>query len=246
MTTAMSPANRQAFLQAIREDQGFREEARALLLTPELLNLPEQMAALTERVAALTERVTALTERVDRFIMAQEVINAAQQEINRTVEIRLSGLEDQVANLITQVGKLQGSDLEYRVQGRIHSLIHRHLKFRGAQVLKSQSVHPSQSFYNFLYDAVDRNRIADDDIVQILATDLVLRARLPDSTEQVYVAVEVSRTVGNDDITRAREGADLLAAAAGAQGRAVVIGTFIPEPQRKLAETLGVALFQED
>ena len=246
MTTAMSPANRQAFLQAIREDQGFREEARALLLTPELLNLPEQMAALTERVAALTERVTALTERVDRFIMAQEVINAAQQEINRTVEIRLSGLEDQVANLITQVGKLQGSDLEYRVQGRIHSLIHRHLKFRGAQVLKSQSVHPSQSFYNFLYDAVDQNRITDDDLVQILSTDLVLRARLPDSTEQVYVAVEVSRTVGNDDITRARERADLLAAAAGAQGRAVVIGTFIPEPQRKLAETLGVALFQED
>ena len=267
MTTAMSPANRQAFLQAIREDQGFREEARALLLTPEVLNLPEQMAA--------------LTARVDRFIAAQEAINAAQQEINRAVEIRLSKLEEQVANLTiqvanlnaqvsqltervdnlttqvskltervddltTQVGHLQGSDLEFRVQGRIHSLIHRHLKFRGAQVLKSQSVHPSQTFYNFLYDAVDRNRITDDDIVQILATDLVLRARLPDSTEQVYVAVEVSRTVGNDDITRARERADLLAAAAGAQGRAVVIGTFIPEPQRKLADTLGVALFQEN
>lgn len=260
MTTTMSPANRQAFLQAIREDQGFREEARALLLTPEVLNLPEQMAA--------------LTARVDRFIMAQEAINAAQQEINQAVEIRLSRLEEQVVNLTTQVanlttqvanltaqvskltervddlttqvGHLQGSDLEFRVQGRIHSLIHRHLKFRGSQVLKSQSVHPSQSFYNFLYDAVDRNRITDDDIVQILATDLVLRARLPDSTEQVYVAVEVSRTVGNDDITRARERADLLAAAAGAQGRAVVIGTFIPEPQRKLADTLGVALFQED
>lgn len=281
MTTAMSPANRQAFLQAIREDQGFREEARALLLTPELLTMPEQMAALTDRVAALTARV-------DRFIMAQEAINAAQQEfnaaqqeINQAVEIRLSRLEEQVANLTiqvanlnaqvsqltervdnlttqvskltervddltTQVGHLQGSDLEFRVQGRIHSLIHRHLKFRGAQVLKSQSVHPSQTFYNFLYDAVDRNRITDDDIVQILAADLVLRARLPDSTEQVYVAVEVSRTVGNDDITRARERADLLAAAAGAQGRAVVIGTFIPEPQRKLADTLGVALFQEN
>lgn len=274
MTTAMSPANRQAFLQAIREDQGFREEARALLLTPELLTLPEQVAALTDRVAALTDQMAALTARVDRFIAAQEAINAAQQEFNaaqqefnQAVEIRLSRLEGQVANLTTQVanltaqvskltervddlttqvGHLQGSDLEFRVQGRIHSLIHRHLKFRGAQVLKSQSVHPNQSFYNFLYDAVDRNRITDDDIVQILATDLVLRARLPDSTEQVYVAVEVSRTVGNDDITRARERADLLAAAAGAQGRAVVIGTFIPEPQRKLADTLGVALFQEN
>ena len=73
----------------------------------------------------------------------------------------------------------------------------------------------------------------------------LLRARLPDSTEQVHVAVEVSRTVGNDDITRARERADLLAAAAGTQGRAVVIGTIIPEPQRERAAALGVALFQE-
>ena len=74
---------------------------------------------------------------------------------------------------------------------------------------------------------------------QLLSADLLLRARLPDSTEQVHVAVEVSRTVGNDDITRARERADLLAAAAGTQGRAVVIGTIIPEPQRERARRSG-------
>ena len=273
MTTAMSPTNRQAFLQALREDQGFREEARALLLTQELLKLPEQVAALTEQVAALTARL-------DQFIMAQEAINAeqrefnaAQRELNRTVEIRLSRLEDQVgalttqvanlttqvSNLTTQVGNLtgridnltnqvsdlQGFSLEFRIQGKIQSLLHRRLKFRGAQILKSLSAPPGASFYNFLQNAVDQNRITDDDVGQLLSADLLLRARLPDSTEQVHVAVEVSRTVGNDDITRARERADLLAAAAGTQGRAVVIGTIIPEPQRERAAALGVALFQE-
>ena len=287
MTTTMSPANRQAFLQALRDDQGFREEARALLLTQELLKLPEQVAALTEQVAALNARL-------DQFIMAQEAINAAQREFNaeqrefnaaqrefnRTVEIRLSRLEDQVgalttqvanlttqvANLTTQVGHLtgrvdnltgrvdnltnqvsdlQGFSLEFRVQGKIQSLLHRRLKFRGAQILKSLSAPPGASFYNFLQNAVDQNRITDDDVGQLLSADLLLRARLPDSTEQVHVAVEVSRTVGNDDITRARERADLLAAAAGTQGRAVVIGSIIPEPQRERAAALGVALFQE-
>ncbi len=280
MTTTMSPANRQAFLQALREDQGFREEARALLLTQELLKLPEKLAA--------------LTERVDQFIMAQEAINAeqrefnaeqrkfnaeqrefnaAQREFNRTVEIRLSRLEDQVGalttqvanlttqvsnlttqvgnltgridNLTTQVGDLQGNALEARVERRIHSLIYRRLEFRGAQILMSRSNPPNQSFHNFLQDAVDQNRITTTDVGQLLSADLLLRARLPDSTEQVHVAVEVSRTVGNDDITRARERADLLAAAAGTQGRAVVIGTIIPEPQRERAAALGVALFQE-
>ena len=266
MTTTTSPIDRQAFLQALREDQGFREEARALLLTQELLKLPEKLAA--------------LTARVEQFIMAQEAINAeqrefnaAQREFNRTVEIRLSRLEDQVGalttqvanlttqvanlttqvsnltgridNLTNQVSDLQGFSLEFRIQGKIQSLLHRRLKFRGAQILKSLSAPPGASFYNFLQNAVDQNRITDDDVGQLLSADLLLRARLPDSTEQVHVAVEVSRTVGNDDITRARERADLLAAAAGTQGRAVVIGTIIPEPQRERAAALGVALFQE-
>ncbi len=267
MTTAMSPANRQALLQALREDQDFREEARALLLGQEVLNLPKQVAA--------------LNERLDEFIAAQKAanaeqreFNAAQREFNRMVESRLSNLENQVGGLTTQVsglteqvgslatqmgrlttrvdsltnrvGELQGPALEFRVQNIIQSLIFRRLKFSHAQVIKSLSVPATQVFYDFLWDAVARDRITEEAIGQLLAADLLLRARLPDSTEQVHVAVEVSRTIADDDIVRARERADLLAAAAGTAGQAVVIGVIIPEPQRRLAERLGVAVFQEE
>lgn len=295
MTTAMSPANRQALLQALREDQDFREEARALLLGQELLNLPKQVAA--------------LNERLDEFIAAQKAanaeqreFNAAQREFNRVVESRLSNLENQVGGLTervdgltvqvgglttqmgnltarvddlttqvsglaeqvgglttqmgilttrvdgltNRVGELQGPALEFRVQNIIQSLIFRRLKFSHAQVIKSLSVPATQVFYDFLWDAVARDRITEEAIGQLLAADLLLRARLPDSTEQVHVAVEVSRTIADDDIVRARERADLLAAAAGTAGQAVVIGVIIPEPQRRLAERLGVAVFQEE
>ena len=365
MTTAMSPANRQALLQALREDQDFREEARVLLLGQEVLNLPKQVAA--------------LNERLDEFIAAQKAanaeqreFNAAQREFNRVVESRLSNLENQVGgltervdeltvqvgglttqmgnlttrvddlttqmgnlttrvddlttqmgnlttrvdelttqmgslttrvddlttqmgNLTTRVddlttqmgnltarvddlttqvsglaeqvgglttqmgslttrvdgltnrvGELQGPALEFRVQNIIQSLIFRRLKFSHAQVIKSQSVPATPAFYDFLWDAVARDRITEEAIGQLLAADLLLRARLPDSTEQVHVAVEVSRTIADDDIVRARERADLLAAAAGTAGQAVVIGVIIPEPQRRLGERLGVAVFQEE
>ena len=288
MTTAMSPANRQALIQALREDQDFREEARALLLGQEVLNLPKQVAA--------------LNERLDEFIAAQKAanaeqreFNAAQREFNRVVESRLSNLEIQVGNLTTQVsglaeqvgdlttqmgsltnrvdglteqvgglttqmgsltnrvdgltnrvGELQGPALEFRVQNIIQSLIFRRLKFSHAQVIKSLSVPATQVFYDFLWDAVDRDRITEEAIGQLLAADLLLRARLPDSTEQVHIAVEVSRTIADDDIVRARERADLLAAAAGTAGQAAVIGVIIPEPQRRLAARLGVAVFQEE
>ena len=58
MTTAFSPVDRQAFIRALHDDPAFREEARALLLTQEVLELPEKLAQ--------------LTDRVDRFIAAQE------------------------------------------------------------------------------------------------------------------------------------------------------------------------------
>lgn len=235
MTTAMSPANRQALLQALREDQDFREEARALLLGQELLKLPEQVAALTAQVGSLADQVSSLTDKV--AALTTQVGSLTDQ---------VGSLNTRVDGLTTQVGALLGSDLENQVQGSIHSLMFRHLAFSHTHVLKSRSVHPTQSFHNFLMDAIDKNRITRENVSQLLAADLLLRARLPDSTEQVHVAVEVSRTVADDDIVRARERADLLAAAAGTAGQGVVIGIIIPEPQRRLAERMGVAIFQEE
>ena len=137
--------------------------------------------------------------------------------------------------------------LECRVQSRIYSLLYWNLGLPAHQtrVIMSLRVQPDEALWDMLLAAADGGVIPKDGVGEVLAASFLLRARLPDSTEQVHVAVEVSRTVGNDDITRARERADLLAAAAGTQGRAVVIGTIIPEPQRERAAALGVALFQE-
>ncbi len=138
--------------------------------------------------------------------------------------------------------------LEHRIQGKIYSLLYWHLGLPAHQtrVIMSLRVQADEALWDLLLAAADGGVIPKDGVGEVLAADLLLRARLPDSTEQVHVAVEVSRTVGNDDITRARERADLLAAAAGTQGRAVVIGAIIPEPQRERAAALGVALFQEE
>ena len=142
---------------------------------------------------------------------------------------------------------LQDLYLELRVQGSIHGILYRRLGFPMSkmQIIKSINVQVDEALWDLLLAAADGGVIPKDGVGEVLAASFLLRARLPDSTEQVHVAVEVSRTVGNDDITRARERADLLAAAAGTQGRAVVIGTIISEPQRERAAALGVALFQE-
>lgn len=142
--------------------------------------------------------------------------------------------------------KYQDYLVERRVHGSIYGLVWQHFGFSHTQILRSGYIHPDNALWDLMVAAANRGDIPHDGIGELLEADLLLRARLPDSTEQVHVAVEVSRTIDNTDITRARERADLLAAAAGTEGRAVVIGTIIPEPQRQLADAMGVAVFQEE
>lgn len=260
-------------LRILQERPDLARQVRQALLTQELLELPEVVARLADRVEQLTDRVERLTDRVERFIAHQEQFNArferfivaqeaanaeqrefnqAQREFNRQVERRLSGLETQVGELNvrvgrveTQIGKLQGDSLEIRMQGKIHSLVYRHCGLTRTRILKGTTTPLEQPFYDRLEDAVDRGAIRDDDIADLMATDMLLQARRRGGSDLVHLAVEVSRTVAERDLTRARERADLLAAAAQTEVIALVIGNFVAEPQRRQAEALGVTVIEE-
>lgn len=134
---------------------------------------------------------------------------------------------------------------ECRVQGKIQSLILRHCGLTRIRILKRIDIPPGESFYDWLEDAVDRGAIRDEDIADLMATDMLLQARRRGGSDLVHLAVEVSRTVAERDLTRARERADLLAAAAQTEVIALVIGNFVPEPQRQQAEALGVTVIEE-
>ena len=134
---------------------------------------------------------------------------------------------------------------ECRVQGKIQSLILRHCGLTRTRILKRIDIPPGESFYDWLEDAVSRGDIQNDDIADLMATDMLLQARRRGGSDLVHLAVEVSRTVAERDLTRARERADLLAAAAQTEVIALVIGNFVAEPQRRQAEALGVTVIEE-
>ena len=225
-------ANTADLLQALRTDPDFREQARALLLTPELLALPETVAR--------------LAEKLDRFIATQEAANETQREfndeqreVNRQVNRRLEILEGKVDRLI-------GSDLENQVQGKIHSLAHRHFGLRRTQVLKSRFINPGPGFYDQLYGAVDQNKISDDAAVGILSADIITVGRDPATQSTAYLVIEVSHTIDQHDLARAAERAELLTAVTGAPCRAGVVGIEIPEPRRREAARAGIPLIRLD
>ena len=259
MTTPTAINDIGDLLRILEERPEWTERLRAILLTREVLELPERVTQLTARVDRLAQAQEETNARLDRFIQSQEEFNRAQQETNARVDRRLENLETQVGRLDTRVGGLEtqvgilrtqvdgllGSDLENSLHGNIASIAARNFNLRRVHILKSRLFPPDQNFYNRLYAAEDAGHITTEQSHQLLAVDFILSAQETESQASIYLAVEVSRTVAAYDITRARERADALRAATGVKSLAVVIGSFIPEPEQARANEHQVTLIQE-
>lgn len=115
----------------LAEHPEWAETLRSLLLTRELVELPEKVAQLTERVDRLILEQREIIRRLDEFIQEQREINRElrkfnqeQREINRRVDQRLARLEEialrseeRLTNLETETGQLriQVGNLENQV-----------------------------------------------------------------------------------------------------------------------------------
>ena len=224
----------------------------------------EQLAQLTEQQARLTEQLARLTTRVEEFIAEQQETNKliaerlARQEAD-TAELKadmsevkadvaelkadMSGLKDTVGRMQGTVGRLQGAELERRVHANIAGLICNPLGIRRPRVLKSLVLSSVPELFNILHPAQDDGRIDQDQFDSLMQADIILSGR-DRAAQPLYVVIEVSRTVHDYDLTRARERADIMAAAGGEPTLALVMGYIIPPPQRRKAEELGVHLMQ--
>ncbi len=246
MTTTLSPADRQAFIQALRDDPVFREETRALLLTREVLELPEKLAQ--------------LTDRVDRFAAAQESFNAEmrqfrteQQQFNHLVEARLSNMDNFITEqrqtnqkVAVMLGQALGGNLEAKLERSIGPVLARTFGLYDVHTLQSRFTMPNQEFNRRLAQAQAVGKITADQAFQLDRADYIVYGRQTADDSEVYFVAEVSWTLGQNDITRARERADIMAAASGVNAIAVAIAQEIPPPQVQQAATAEVTLIRDD
>ena len=256
----------------LEEHPEWAETLRSLLLTRELVELPEKVAQLTERVDRLIRRLDEFIQEQREINREQREINQEQREINRRVDQRLArleeialrseerltnletetgqlriqvgNLENQVGNLESHVGHLRGDALENRLHGNIRPLVCQRFGLRRPVVLKSRFISLDAALYEQLYAAESGGVITEDQLLQLEQADFILSAQRKESRAALYLVVEVSRTVNERDIARAHSRAATLAAATGAETLPLVIGNFIPEPQERQAQELQVALLQ--
>jgi len=216
------------FIRLIETRPEWRTELRRLVLTNELLAVPEQLAELRARseqqFIALAEaqqrteaRLTALAEAQQRT--ETQVATLTTQLTTLTVQV--TALTRTVQTLVDDVGELKGQNLEavYRSKGPAYF----------SRLLRRPHVLTSDELTALIEDARDSGVLSEVDARQLYDTDLVVRGRHPEDGTEVFLVVEVSWGVGPYDVERAAQRAVLLSRTGLATIAAVAGKRMLPE-----------------
>jgi predicted RNase H-like nuclease (RuvC/YqgF family) len=225
------------FLKALKEDPEFAAEVRALLLSEDLLNLPpkfdrmeKKVDRIEHKVDKLEERQTRLEERQDRLEkkvdkLVEEVAGLKQDvdtlkkdvdtlkkdvdTLKKDVDILKKDvdilkkdvdiLKKDVDILKKDVAYLKGSDRERWYRDRAHAVF-------GRVILKGKTFEERAA--EILWDAYKRGQISKEERDEVLSSDLLWSGERDGNF--VVLVVEVSFTISQDDVERAKKRAEIL------------------------------------
>ena len=133
-----------------------------------------------------------------------------------------------------------GNNYEVKVARNIASIARQQLQIRRPRVLASSTTGTVQEWLDFLEDAQDQDSITSRQVDEVLAADIVLNGHRQDTGTDTYVIIEVSITLGDDDISRAHDRATIIRDSTRRPVLAAVICVHADPDRTRFAQELGV------
>jgi hypothetical protein len=155
-------------------------------------------------------------------------------------DARLGRVENDVVEIKSEVAVLKGDSLEVKLHRRIRSLISQRLGLRRTRILQSLVENTSPELFEPVDDALANGFITDAQDTRIEATDMIIRAQRKADGAEVWVAVEVSKSISRHDIERVHQCAEALKAVFQQDALAVVAGYRIHPQDQEQAGSAGV------
>ena len=210
-------------IRAIRENPEARDELRRVLLTDELLAMPQRLSDLVTVVDAQGKQLADLVTVVKRQ--------------GQDIEI-----------LKKDMGNLKGQMIELTIQGRIIAFISSRLNLRRATIVRGPALSGiAHQFEDAIEEASDQGAIEANQRERVYDTDVIVRARRRETGETVYVPVEASFTIDFSDVDRAANTAIALRQVfSGEDVVPAVYGEAITQGGATLAKGSGVSVFLRD
>ncbi len=209
------------FVRILRENPDWTETIRSILLSKELLELPERFAAFVETT---NQNFQLVNQRLD------------------SLEADVAVLKADMIQVKGRLDNLSGSDYEFKVEKNIGSLAGEHLRIRRTKVLKGPGTGLDYELTELVEDAEDNGVITEEQNHELGRSDLIFAGRRRTDGANLHVAAEISITIGNIDITRAAHRAGILELVTGQPVIPAVIGAHIDEDRSALANANSVAV----
>ncbi len=244
-----------------RQEEFAAEQARMRETQEKLVEtqnwLLETVNGLLETVNGLLETVNGLLETVDRLTRTQEMILADQAEMKKELkriadkqEKMQKTLDAVVANqaemqatqkrMQDDIGQLKGESLEVRLDFRLVPKLRQHLKIRKTKVIRSVARPSNGNFFDEIDDALDEEIITERQRGRVFDTDMIMKGVVPQTADDLWIAIEASNTIDASDIDRAKETAEILSIVYQADAEPVAAGYEVSETVKGYAEQNGV------
>lgn len=230
MTTANAINTIEDLTRILRERPEWRDEIRKLVLTDELLTLPQRFS----EYAASTDR------RLDELTQIVQELAKNLQELTQRFEQYAEITNRRVSSLEGRVGNLEGSHYESKVVRLLPTRIRLE---NVANLSNPQVVYPvngnAPALDRLLQIALNDGVISHDQMIDLTDADAIIAA-----DDNRYAVVESSITLAERDINRAIARAALMSRITGSETVPVVASANIADDERSFAEERGVSIIR--
>ncbi len=212
-------------IEEMQANPALAEELRAVVLSRELLAVPERLASIDERLdklvevskqhearlAGIDERLAGIDERLDKLV-----------EISRHHD-NVLGRHDR------KLSQLTGGYFEN--QWRVNAGA-----YLGSRGFRKVKVLDKSTFADFLNDLCDQERLKESDRNDILALDSIVSVLRNSDKATVYIACEIASRIHLDDVERVSRRSAMLEAATGTVCLKLAAGASIDDHADELAK----------
>ena len=217
-------------IRILRDDPAWAEAVRSVLLSQELLRLPEEVAALTR---AFRERAETTNRRLESLEKGQDELRQGQAQLQTTVD----RLESTVNGMRGDIGNMPGSFFQRGAASFAERVARTDFNLRQTSMAHHVDRLEESALKRMLHEAAEdpSREFTEDDAYTLEEVDAIIAGRAPDGTE-AYLVVEMSVTVTEHDVDRAKDGANLLQRATRATAHPLAIGESITDEAAALAK----------
>ncbi|MDE2785078.1 MAG: hypothetical protein OXL37_00290 [Chloroflexota bacterium] len=201
-----------------------------------IAGLQHEQEAMQSAIANVRADIESMAANQSRM---EEAIGQLQSDV-ATLKSDVSTLKSDMTHVRGRLDNLAGASYEFKVQKNLGSIAGQHLRLRRTRTLKGPRTDDDQDLRERVDDAEDRGIITESENHDMWLLDLIFSGQRREDRAEVLVAVEISITAGDDDISRAKERAETLYKATDTKTIPVVIAEHIDQERQEADEQAGV------